>query len=143
MICICILNQNIYLLAVNENVCSPSPCGPNSQCRDVNGQAVCSCLPSYIGSPPGCRPECIASTECSSNMACENQKCVDPCPNPCGIGTNCNVVNHSPICTCMQGYTGNPFTSCSPIPRKILLLTVFLFYFVFLINCFSHLFINN
>ncbi|KAJ4432717.1 hypothetical protein ANN_21354 [Periplaneta americana] len=96
--------------------CNPSPCGPNSQCREVNGQGVCSCLPNYIGSPPGCRPECVVSSECPQNRACVNQKCVDPCPGTCGVNARCEVVNHSPICSCSQGFTGDPFTRCFPIP---------------------------
>jgi hypothetical protein len=99
--------------------CRPSPCGPNSQCKPVNGQGVCSCLPSYVGSPPGCRPECVVSSECSQNRACVNQKCVDPCPGTCGLNTRCEVINHSPICSCTQGFTGDPFTRCIPIPRKL------------------------
>ncbi|EAT34892.1 AAEL012905-PA [Aedes aegypti] len=98
------------------NPCQPSPCGPNSQCREINGQAVCSCLPTYIGSPPGCRPECVTSSECSLDKACVNQKCVDPCPGTCGTNARCNVNNHSPICSCQSGYTGDPFTRCYPNP---------------------------
>ena len=101
-----------------KNPCQPSPCGPNSQCREVNGQAVCSCLPNYSGSPPGCRPECVVSSECPQNKACLNQKCVDPCPGTCGLNAKCQVINHSPICSCTSGYTGDPFTRCYPIPRK-------------------------
>lgn len=106
------------------NPCQPSPCGPNSQCKEVNNQAVCSCLPSYIGSPPGCRPECVVSSECSYDQACSNQKCIDPCPNTCGQNAKCRVNNHSPICYCMEGYTGDPFTRCYPQPRKTLLYPV-------------------
>lgn len=97
--------------------CVPSPCGPNSQCRKVNDQAVCSCLPEYSGSPPNCRPECVVSSECSLTQACINQKCADPCPNTCGIGAQCTTKNHNPICACPQGFTGDPFTRCSPQPH--------------------------
>lgn len=100
------------------NPCHPSPCGPNSQCREVNGQAVCSCLPNYLGSPPGCRPECIMSTECAQDRACLNQKCSDPCPGTCGSNAKCRVINHSPICSCINGFNGDPFTRCITIPRK-------------------------
>ena len=112
-ICVCIA-------PVIEEVdpCNPSPCGPYSQCRNVNAQGVCSCLPTYIGSPPGCRPECVASSECPQNRACINLKCVDPCPGPCGLNTRCETVNHSPICSCHQGFTGDPFTQCYAVPRK-------------------------
>lgn len=99
--------------------CNPSPCGPNSQCKVNNGQAICSCLPEYIGSPPGCRPECVVSTECASNKACINQKCVDPCRGTCGQNAQCQVINHSPICSCLSGMTGDPFIRCYPIPSKI------------------------
>lgn len=110
-----------YLLAIEEeetNPCQPNPCGPNSQCREVNGQAVCSCLPEYSGSPPSCRPECVVSSECPLNKACSQQKCIDPCPGVCGLNSNCQVIMHSPICSCKNGFTGDPFTRCYQIPRK-------------------------
>ena len=107
-----------------ENPCVPSPCGPNSQCRQVNGQAVCSCLPKYVGSPPGCRPECVTSAECPHNLACVNQKCVDPCNGVCGLNSKCTVINHSPICSCQPGNTGDPFTRCFPIPSKLIVKTL-------------------
>lgn len=90
----------------------PNPCGPNSQCRAINNQASCSCLPNYHGAPPNCRPECIISPDCPSNQACINQKCRDPCPGSCGANADCRVVNHAVMCTCAQGYDGNPFVQC-------------------------------
>lgn len=98
------------------NPCNPSPCGPNSQCKELNNQAICSCLPEYVGSPPSCRPECVISNECNRDKACILQKCKDPCPGMCGHNANCQTMNHSPICTCTSGYTGDPFTQCYPIP---------------------------
>lgn len=100
------------------NPCRPSPCGPNSQCREVNGQAVCSCLASYMGQPPNCRPECVSNAECASHLACNNYKCVDPCPGTCGQNAECRVIQHNPICSCRSGFTGDPFVRCSHIPRK-------------------------
>lgn len=102
-----------------QNPCNPSPCGPNSQCREVNGQAVCSCLPNYSGSPPGCRPECTLNSECALNKACISQKCQDPCPGTCGLNAKCQVINHSPICSCNPGHTGDPFTRCFRIPPPV------------------------
>lgn len=87
-------------------------------CREQNSQAICSCLPSYIGAPPGCRPECVTSAECAYNRACINQKCVDPCPNACGQNAFCQATNHHPICKCNQGYTGDPLIRCSLIPQR-------------------------
>lgn len=107
---------------VYVNPCFPSPCGPFSQCRDVGGAPSCSCLPEYIGTPPNCRPECTINAECSSNQACMREKCRDPCPGSCGAGAVCNVINHTPVCTCPEGYTGDPFTNCVPKPPcKILI----------------------
>lgn len=100
------------------NPCNPSPCGQNSVCRTVNDQAVCICMPEFIGTPPNCRPECVINSECPLNRACVNQKCVDPCPNPCGANTDCKIVNHSPICACRAGFTGDPFTQCLLTPSK-------------------------
>lgn len=98
------------------NVCHPSPCGPNSQCREINKQAICSCLPNYIGQPPSCKPECLLSSDCVSDKACINLKCVNPCPGPCGLNAECRTFSHNPICSCTSGYTGDPFTRCYPKP---------------------------
>lgn len=110
----------IFLVPQADEIdpCSPSPCGPNSQCKDINNQAVCSCLPSYVGSPPNCRPECVVNSECDKYKACRNLKCVDPCLNACGSNSKCKVINHSPICSCKEGFTGDPFSSCYAIQCK-------------------------
>lgn len=133
-----------------QNPCNPTPCGPNSLCRAINGQAVCSCAPDYIGSPPNCRPECVVNNECQQNQACYKFKCTDPCPGTCGLGARCQVINHNPICSCPPGFTGDPFTRCTPLPRKsffvifhvywsmkslFLYLNVFLVFHLFIIQC--------
>jgi len=100
--------------------CNPSPCGHNALCRPVGDSPSCSCLPSFIGSPPNCRPECVSNTECPSNLACINQKCRDPCPGSCGADAQCRVVSHAPNCQCIPGYTGDPFTQCYVQPGKVL-----------------------
>lgn len=114
-------SQNIFKIPapVEQDPCNPSPCGPNSQCREINGQGVCSCVPGYIGSPPSCRPECIVSSECSQDLACTNQKCMNPCLGSCGVGARCTVINHNPICSCPERYTGDPFTRCQPISKQM------------------------
>lgn len=98
--------------------CKPSPCGPNSQCQVINDSPSCSCLPEFSGSPPNCRPECISNTECSSQLACINQKCKNPCIGSCGSGADCHVISHTPMCTCLSGYTGDPFSQCIFKERK-------------------------
>ena len=104
------------LRPIPPNPCTPSPCGPNSQCQVVSGQAQCGCVPGMIGSAPNCRPECVLSSDCTSNRACINQKCVDPCPGTCASNAECRVVSHSPVCSCVTGFTGNAFSDCRPIP---------------------------
>lgn len=66
-----------------------------------------------------CRPECTTSSECAMDKVCENQKCISPCPKVCGVNTICRVIKHSPICTCKQGYTGDPFTNCYVTPEPL------------------------
>lgn len=111
--------------------CHPSPCGPYSKCRTFNGHAVCTCLDICVGSPPNCHPECIVSSDCRPNKACVNQKCQDPCPGMCGVNAQCQVVNHNPICSCYNGYTGDPFVRCFYDESK--------FMFIFRVNFFFFL----
>jgi hypothetical protein len=93
--------------------CVPSPCGPYSKCLVVGGnRAACSCLQSYIGTPPNCRPECTLDFDCLSNLACMSSRCQDPCVNFCGTNAKCSVLNHKPICMCVEGYTGDPYSAC-------------------------------
>lgn len=96
--------------------CMPSPCGPNSICRNIDNHAVCSCILGYLGTPPSCRPECVVSSECSPTRSCVNYKCTDPCLGSCGLNARCEVINHSPICSCQPGQTGDPFKSCYDLP---------------------------
>lgn len=113
------------------NPCQPSPCGPNSECREINNSPSCSCLANFIGSPPNCRPECVSNSECASHLACINNKCADPCPGICGQNAECRVVSHTPNCVCLSGYTGNPFVQCLLNPRNA---TLFITYFCVLLT---------
>lgn len=80
-----------------------------------------------MGSPPSCRPECVVSSECPTNRACVNQKCADPCPGICGQNARCETINHSPICSCNQRYTGDPFVRCFEIPGNFSLICSLLY----------------
>lgn len=111
------------------NPCNPSPCGPNSECKVIGQSPACSCIIGYIGAPPSCRPECTTNSECPTKEACIRQKCADPCPGTCGQNAQCSVVNHLPICTCITGYEGDPFTSCILKQGKSELLTLHSFPF--------------
>lgn len=102
-----------------ERPCTPSPCGSNAICKERNGAGSCVCSQSYFGNPyEGCRPECSVNTDCPSDKVCQQNKCNDPCPGTCGNNAQCQTVNHAPICTCLPGYTGNPFQLCTVVLGK-------------------------
>lgn len=112
----------IVIYDVATDPCSPSPCGSNALCKKRNGAGSCICMQNYFGDPYiGCRPECIQNSDCPSDKACFNTKCVNPCIGTCDINAECHVVNHSPICSCLPGYIGNALLSCqrAPPPSKI------------------------
>lgn len=95
------------------NPCQPSPCGPNAACRPIGDSPSCSCIATFIGQPPNCRPECISNSQCENHLACINQKCKDPCPGLCGANAECRVFSHTAMCTCIAGYQGDPFSQCA------------------------------
>lgn len=103
---------------VPKDPCIPSPCGVYSECRNIGNIPSCSCLATYIGNPPNCRPECTINSDCRPSQACMQQKCRDPCPGSCAPLAQCSVVNHIPTCSCLPGYTGDPFTNCFVQPSK-------------------------
>lgn len=107
------------------NPCEPSPCGPNSQCRIHDEKPACSCLPEMKGIPPNCRPECIINQDCPSTRSCISGKCIDSCKGACGSNSLCQVINHIPICSCYDGYEGDPYSACVLRQGKIF------FYFLF------------
>lgn len=111
--------MKIAKIAVPEiNACIPSPCGPNSECHEIENRAACSCLTGFFGAPPKCRPECLIHQDCPSNRACINQHCEDPCLGACGFNAQCSVLNHRPICTCLENHEGDPYAGCSLRPSK-------------------------
>lgn len=66
-----------------------------------------------MGSPPNCRYECTLNSECPSNVACIRHKCGDPCLGACGLNADCHVLNHNAICSCLERFTGDPFSVCN------------------------------
>jgi len=98
-----------------QELCAPSPCGRNTNCKVRNDRAVCSCIDNYLGDPlTGCHPECVQDSECPSRMACENNRCVNPCIGACGEGALCDVIQGRARCSCPQFYQGNPQSRCYP-----------------------------
>ena len=99
--------------------CNPSPCGSNAVCNRQRNAGSCQCIPEYFGDPyVACRPECVVHSDCPSNKACQRNKCIDPCPGTCGINAECQVRSHSPTCTCIPNYIGDPFTACRRKPLR-------------------------
>ena len=99
--------------------CTPSPCGLNALCTNRNGAASCRCLENYFGDPyQACQPECLVNNDCTATTACRNLHCVDPCPGLCGVNAQCKVINHIPTCICLEGYQGDPFSSCRLRPIR-------------------------
>lgn len=97
------------------NPCHPSPCGPNSICKPHNYDAVCSCLPNYIGRAPNCRPECTMDSDCPTSLACICDRCQNPCDGTCAANAHCTVLYHRAHCVCNEDYIGDPYSGCSRV----------------------------
>ena len=72
-----------------------------------------SCIPVEPEPIVGCEDD----DDCSSNEACRNQDCINPCViprNPCTNPATCSVSNHQPVCTCPFGYEENAYGQCTP-----------------------------
>ena len=101
-----------------EDPCGANICGPYSQSSVHGSRCACSCQPGTIGSPPACRPECVLHPDCPSSQACVQSKCSDPCERACGQNARCKPINHRPVCTCFEGFQGDPVVACYPKPSK-------------------------
>lgn len=98
------------------NPCNPSPCGSNAICQKEIEQLLVNVYQNFWSPYVACRPECVVNSDCPSNKACQRNKCIDPCPGTCGINGVCTVKNHFAACSCLPGYTGDPFTACKLKP---------------------------
>lgn len=104
---------------LQRSPCTPNPCGPQAICNtNYDGQPICSCAEGSTGDPyglDGCHTrECEVDDECKSNRACIGYTCRDPCPGACGLNAKCRVQSHHPVCTCEEGFLGNPLLCCLP-----------------------------
>ena len=115
-------NNNFFktvIPPIAKRPCTPNPCGINARCTASGTDAICTCIANFFGNPLSeCRPGCVTSSSCPLLQACVNQKCIDPCPGSCGTEAICTVINHNPVCSCPNGYIGDPFIRCSPKPQK-------------------------
>lgn len=62
-------------------------------------------------------PDCKDDSECPSHQACNYQKCIDPCPDPCSSSAICSVEKHFAVCKCAPGESGDPYIRCSKISK--------------------------
>ena len=111
--------------------CSSSQprCEVNKKCQVRNHRPVCVCKHGFVVNEMGeltCAPDtmaCLRDSDCSSNAACLNGKCQNPCnmrkKPPCPADKACEVLDHRPICICLKNC--NPSLSiclrdngCSP-----------------------------
>lgn len=103
---------------INRECQDPCPfeqCGTNANCVTRVHQSTCVCNAGYSGDPYTlCRqPECTRDSDCPTTLACRNEKCVDPCD--CAANSECTARNHRGICTCLAGFTGDPYIAgCYP-----------------------------
>lgn len=109
-----------YYTYIRDNIvgCVAGTCGINAQCITVTGgRPVCACLSGYAGDPlTQCRKvECTGKllniydnkfnfelkmyllssldhSDCGGNLACQNEKCVNPCAGVCGVNADCTVI---------------------------------------------------
>ncbi|XP_054266899.1 uncharacterized protein LOC128989059 isoform X2 [Macrosteles quadrilineatus] len=93
-------------------------CGLNTICVVHEGAPMCSCKTGYKGDPfTECKPlnaECTDDSICTTDKACIGHKCVDPCLDYCGLNTVCRVVNHQPVCACLNGFFYKLDKGCLP-----------------------------
>ena len=77
---------------------------------------------------------CESDDDCPDYTACRNRKCINPCAEdkPCAPSAICKVVSHNAVCTCPNGFIGNPQTRCSP--RKLQIYSSYLDYYLFTFN---------
>lgn len=118
-------------LACFDNKCKDpcavlEPCQRPANCEVIPSSPVrtmiCICPEGYVSSGSGtCKPTkpvldiggCIADPDCPSDKACINGICRNPCN--CGPNAECRVKDHKPVCSCDQGYDGNPELECVKI----------------------------
>lgn len=69
---------------------------------------------------PPLDPGCDTNSDCPEHKKCINRICRDPCvvEDPCATNAFCKVVAHEAVCTCPQGFFGDPRVECRP--RKFL-----------------------
>ena len=96
-------------------------CGRGATCSVVNHRPICSCPSRSTGDARiECKTlQCIENTDCDSGKSCVKNTCVDVCrlDGVCGNNAKCTTINHTPLCSCDAGYTGDPTVGCTRIQQ--------------------------
>lgn len=89
-------------------------CEDNKKCVVRRHKPVCVCKFGFVVNEKGeltCaldKQECLSDDQCESNSACIQGQCKNPCMAsakynpPCPPEKACQVLNHKPICICMD-----------------------------------------
>ena len=108
-----------------KDPCAVNPCGQGQLCSLIDSSplrtVVCQCpTDSFLDENSRCIQAvvtdenrvagCSTDEECPSNQACRNGVCENPCD--CGPNADCRIVQHKPVCTCREGFTGDPSVVC-------------------------------
>lgn len=109
-----------------QNPCTHTDiCTPDQQCKVLNTlplrTIICQCPPDTIVDSNGrCRsvvhlqPQCTLDTDCLETDKCVRGGCILACRfDRCGVNALCNSINHQAVCTCAEGYVGNPHVECT------------------------------
>jgi hypothetical protein len=97
------------------------PCDPSATCRALPTvplrTMICVCPDGHITTPGGTCGKipvisdlCLSDDDCPDDKACVNSVCRDPCD--CGPNSACRVVDHKPVCSCVDGFAGTPELGC-------------------------------
>lgn len=119
-----------HKLACIDNTCKNpctelKPCARSAHCDVLDSLPVrtmiCSCPANWVPDTTGeckkiippTRIGCASDSECSDKEACINGQCRNPCN--CGTNAECVVKGHRAICSCTEGFEGNPNTACRTV----------------------------
>lgn len=97
---------------VDACLASQTSCEPLKKCETRAHKPLCICKFGFYLTAEGeltCAPEqmeCLSDQECSKSLTCANGKCQNPCSvngqSPCEGNKTCAVINHKPICLCLD-----------------------------------------
>ena len=71
------------------------------------------------------KPQCSYDNDCNDNELCHEGNCQGACrgDNGCGVNTACDERNHRPVCSCLDGFRGDPYDpnrGCQERKEKVL-----------------------